>query len=108
MATFPWARFFAWAGLIVGIFGAGRVMLISYPLFGIHHDIGIEGWIWFSTVCTTGFCTLLIGLPCAIIGIVKRRRLVGWLAVIFVVAPLPLGFAMLHITMALNGFNVMF
>ena len=93
-------------GVAVGLAGIGRVVYWSLPLFWIHHDIANTGFVWFHGVCTISFYTFVIALPCAIIGIVKRRRLLGWLGVAFAVAPAPLGLLMLEAAMTLNGFRV--
>ena len=103
--SFPWAGFFAWFGLLTGMFGTFRATLLTYPFFWLHHDIGNGGVLWFGFVCITAFYTFLIGLPCAIVGLIKGRRLIGCLGVIFSIAPVPLACAMLHIAMALNGFH---
>jgi len=104
--SFPWAGFFAWAGLVVGILGTTNAALLSLPFFWLHHDIANGAVLWFAFLCMTGFWTFVLGLPCSIVGIVKRRRVVGWLGVIFAIVPVPLGFAMLHVAMALNGFHI--
>jgi hypothetical protein len=104
--TISWPAVFAWGGLIVGIMGTSSVALISYPIFRIHQDIGPGTMLWLAVVFITAIWTFLIGLPCAIIGIVKRRRLVGWLGVAFAIAPAPLGLAMLKTAMLINGFHI--
>jgi len=102
----PGAAIFAWAGLVVGIIGIIRAVLLSYPFFLLHHDIANGAVLWFGFICITAFETFVIGLPCAIVGIVKGRRLIGWLGVVSSVIPAPLGFAMLRIAMVLNGFHI--
>jgi|GEM_PF-6498297 hypothetical protein len=104
---FPWAAFFAWAGLVIGILGTGYVALISFPFYGFHHqELGHGVMIWMAFVFMTGFWSFLIGLPCAIVGIIKGRRLIGWLGVLLVLLPVPLGWAMLKTAMALNGLTL--
>ena len=104
--TIPWVAILSWFGLVVGIFGTIRAILLSYPFFFLHHDIANGAVLWFGFICMTAIETFVIGLPCAIVGIAKCRRLVGWLGVVFSIIPAPLGFAMLHIAMALNGFHI--
>ena len=102
----PWGDVFAWTAVAIGLFGIGRVFYWSWPLFWIHHDIGNGGFVWFRGVLFTSFYTFVCALPCAIVGIVKRRRVLGWLGVVFAIAPLPLGFILSEIAMALNGFRM--
>jgi hypothetical protein len=99
------STFLAWCGLGIGWLGTCFVAMISYPLFSIHHDIGGGGAVWLGLVVLAAGVTFLFGLPCAIYGIVKGERLIGWLGVIFAIAPVPLGLAMLKTAMALNGFH---
>jgi hypothetical protein len=107
---FPWATwagFFAWTGFVVGILGTTYAALLTFPFFWLHHDIGNGGLLWFAFVGMTAFFTVLIGLPCAIFGMIfrKDRRLIGWLGITFSLAPGPLAWVMVHIAMALNGFH---
>jgi hypothetical protein len=97
------AAFSSWSGLIVGILGTGFVADLSYPFFFIHHNIGPGGAIWMGIVTFIAGVTCLLGLPCAIVGIIKGRRLVGWLGVVFTLAPLPTGMVMLKVAMRING-----
>ena len=92
-----------WSGLIVGILGTGFVAFLSYPFFSIHHNIGPGGAMWLGIVLFIAGVTFLLGLPCAIVGIVKGRRLIGWLGVVFTLAPLPTGIVMLKVAMMING-----
>ena len=102
----PWGAVFAWTAVSIGLFGIGRVVYWTLPFFWIHHDIGNGGFVWFRGVCITAFYTFVFALPCAIVGIVKRRRVLGWLGVVFAIAPLPLAFIMSEVAMALNGFRM--
>ncbi len=104
--SIPWSRLFAWAAIVVGLLGIGRVVYWTLPLFSIHHDISVGGFVWFRGVCFAAFCTFVVALPCAIVGIVRRHRVLGWLGVVLAIAPLPLGFILSEIAMALNGFRM--
>lgn len=104
--TFPWAGFFSWAGLLIGLFGTGRAVLMALPFFWNHSDLGPGIMFWMWAVLLTAFYTFLLGLPCAIVAIVKRRRLAGWLGVFLVMAPAPLAFAMFNTAMRINGFHL--
>jgi hypothetical protein len=101
-----WSDVFAWGGLAIGILGTGFAAFLSYPFFRLHQDIGNGAVLWFGLLCLTGLWTLLLGLPCAIFTLLRRRRILGWLSVIFVISPVPLGLGMLHFAMALNGFHI--
>jgi len=59
-----------------------------------------------GSLILTAAGTFLVGLPCSIIGTTSNKRLIGWLGVIFGIAPWPLGSAMLHIAMVLRGFEL--
>jgi hypothetical protein len=100
------SRWSGWSGLIAGILGTGFVIYFSYPLLYIHHDIGPGGSVWLGVVIFIAGITFLLGLPCAIIGIAKGRRLIGWLGVLFTLAPLPTRMAMLRIAMRINGIHI--
>jgi hypothetical protein len=104
--VFPWVSFFAWTGLVIGISGTICAGLLSFPFFSLNKDIFSGALMWFVQLFIIGFWTLMLGLPFSIIGVLRRRRLVGWLGVLFTIGPVPLGFAMLRIAMALNGFRV--
>ena len=105
VGSFQWAGFCAWTGLIVGILGTGVVTLLSCGWFRNHHDVGNGAVLWFGMIFMVGVATFLVGLPCSAIAIRLGRRL-GWLGLILSIAPVPSGFAILHIAMAVNGFHV--
>jgi hypothetical protein len=103
--SFPWAALFSWGGLVFGMLGTASAFLNTYPYYFVHHDIGPGMIFYFLGLAVIAIFTLVVGLPCAIVGIIKRRRLVGWLGVIFALAPAPLGLAMLKAAMIMNGFH---
>ena len=98
--------YFAWFGLLVGIIGVGFIVFISYPFFFVPRGRGIRPMAWAMALFVTAAGTFLVGLPCSFIGTTSNKRLIGWLGVILGIAPWPLGSAMLHIAMALRGFEL--
>jgi hypothetical protein len=95
---------FAWAGFVVGMAGTGIVTFISLPFFFVPHGSGIRPMGWAAAVLLLAGGTFLVGLPCSMIGTTSNKRWIGWLGVPLSIAPGPLGFAMLHIAMAIRGF----
>ena len=92
-------------GLIVGIIGTVIDTLFSCGWFKNHHDVGNGAVLWFGMIFMVGIVTFLFALPCSVIA-VRRGLRIGWLGVIFSITPIPSGFAILHIAMAVNGFHV--
>jgi hypothetical protein len=97
---------FAEIGLIVGITGTCIVALTSYPVFLLPRGTPLRPMVWSVALVLTAVGTFVIGLPCAFFGTTSNKRLIGWLGVGLCVAPAPLGFAMLHIAMALHGLEL--
>ena len=56
-------------------------------------------------IIVVGIARFLVGLPCSVIAIKLGRRL-GWWGVFLSISPVPVGFAILDLAMAVNGFRV--
>jgi len=97
--VFPWTV----VGLIIG-FSANYVVVSSslqfYSSFPFYSRIDAYGVNddWIPLVYLTAFYSFLFGFPCGLIGIVKKRRWIGWLALLLVLAPGPLGWIILKIS----------
>jgi hypothetical protein len=100
---FPWPAFLSSSGLIVGVFSTGFVALSCLQFFFVQDHLGPSMIFWFMSLGWLAVITFLLGFPCAVFGIRKGWRRIGWLGVVFSMAPAPLGFAMLKIAMLANG-----
>jgi hypothetical protein len=93
----PWAMIYAVVGLIIGILGTGYLAFFMWCDFTPHHyvethlDYPDTVWFWKLVVRIISVITLVLGLPGAMVALVKKQRLIGWLGVVFALAPCPLG-----------------
>ena len=97
---------FAWIGLVIGVIGTGFVAVTICPSFLLPHGTAIRPMAWVAALILTAGATFLIGLPCALLGTTSNQRMIGWLGVVLTIAPGPLGYAMLHIAVALHGLEL--
>ena len=101
--SFPWTPLLVWGGLTFNISVNASIVYGSLPLFYRHDNLGPGMIFWFITLFEVAVISCLIGLPCAIFAIKKRRRRVGWLSLVLALTPAPLALILLKMAMHLNG-----
>jgi len=89
--------------LLFSIFINASVVYRCLPYFFWHQNLGPGMMLWFVGLFVTAILTFLIGVPCAIVAIKKRRRRVGWAGLLLALTPAPLGVILLRVAMHLTG-----
>jgi hypothetical protein len=92
----------AFIGLIIGAFGTFCGLGFGAQYF-FYHRVGPGEMIGFVLLGECALTVFILGPPCAIIGIVKGRRLMGWTAFVLVIAPFPLAILLREVAVVLMG-----
>ena len=97
--SFPWTA----AVLVLGFIANGFVIFISLPFYSsfpfysvVHVGNVTDGWM--PLVCDTACLSAALGLPFAIIGVIRKRRWIDWLGLVLVLLPGLLGWVILKIS----------
>jgi hypothetical protein len=101
--SFPWAAVFSWGGLLFSIFINASIVYGCLPYFFWHQNLGPGMIFWYMGLFETAILTFVIGVPCAIVAVKKKRRRIGWLGLVLALTPAPLGVILLRVAMHLNG-----
>jgi len=103
-----WLAIIAWSGLVIGIVANTIVVIITIPFF-FNIPIGAEirpmGWAGISFLIALG--SIILGLPCSLVGILSKRRLIGWISLVLVLSPELMASGLLHIAAAMCRFTLL-
>jgi hypothetical protein len=96
-------RQWGWLGLTVGLVGLGVVSLPAVEFFFLPAGTPVRPMAWACLVMISAFVTLLVGLPCAIVGFRGGQKLVCTFALILAFAPWPAARMILQLASRICG-----
>ena len=95
----------AWGrvGLAIGIVGLTLVLIPAVEFFFLPRGTPVRPMGWVVMLIVTAVFTLLIGAPCAIMGLRGGQKLICTLALVLAFAPWPAAKIVLHLASSLCG-----
>jgi hypothetical protein len=103
--SIPWTPLLSWGGFAFSLIMNASIVYGCLPVFFRHENLSAESMFWFIILALVAILTFIIGMPCAILAIMKGRRRIGWLGIIIALTPAPLGLILMETAMHLNGLH---